>query len=236
MAEARKRGGAARLLARDDLDTPLVGWKPTSQGEGGLFNPRGFAMLRIVMQRESDAGTLRDLYDQPVIVESPGAIVVCQAGSKVGLVESYRMVGERILEAGMDYIARLDADGRWDELLLSLGEWKWELPRGIAPGEGKSLEEIVVSSARMEALSEAGFRLDDVKIVGRINPDYTFFPHPQYAVHGRIVGVEDQNPEELEIIGRTRLFYSQEIRQMVDAGDFDDGIGLAALACAGFSF
>lgn len=232
----KERGGAVRLFIKGDFEAALVGWKPTSQGEGGLFNPRGFAAIRVVVQRFIDDELKKDLYDQPLIVESPGAVVVCQAGMKVGLVENYRFVGERILDVGVEYIARLNTEERWIDLLDSLGAWKWELPRGIAPGEGKSLEEIVIAAARTEALDEAGFTLDRVRIAGRVNVNFTFFPHAQYVIHGRIVGVKEQNPEDLEIIGKTHLFSGEELRRMVGTGEFDDGLGLAALAIAGFHF
>lgn len=231
-----KPAGSLRLLSKKDLETPVVGWKSTVAGEGGLINPKGWAMLRVVVQKILD-GRAVDLYDQPIFVENPGAIVVCRADRKVGLVQNFRFVGKRILEAGGDYVRRLDKEHRWEELLETLGAWKWELPRGLANFLGSpKLEQFVLAAANAEALEEAGYLLADAKIIGTINVNPTFFVHSQYVVQGKIVAKREARPEPSEIIGKIRLFSAREIRRMVKNNELDDGLTLAALAIAGFHF
>ena len=43
-------------------------------------------------------------------------------------------------------------------------------------------------------------------------------------------------PEDLEIIGKTRLFTGEQIREMATRGEIDDGWVFAGLALAGFRF
>lgn len=245
MSHDRKDGGAV-LLQDEHFNTqnswghPVVGWVKNSDGVGGLHNPRGFAMLRIVLQKLVD-DVMRPLYDQPVIIENAGSIVIPQLGERVGLVRNFRMVGERLLpEAGVNYIKDLQKQKLWGMLIESLGAWRWECPRGLIPPDvqqtsGDSLVDFVVRTAKLEALEEAGFRIEEARIVGRVNTNPTFFPHSQYVVHARIASIGDASPENLEIIGERKLFTMQELRELNSSGEFDDGLTLAALALCGLS-
>lgn len=232
-----ERPGIVRLLTAEDLATDLVGWKPSKMGVGSLIMPKGWAMLRIVVRKPVN-GEMQDFYDQPILVENAGAIVVCQSGDRVGFIRSYRFVAERILpNAGKDYIRELEEQERWPELLAACGKWQWELPRGLAQLDEKTdLEKFVLASAKAEALEEAGYTVTDARICGRLNTNPTFFPHSQYVVHARIASIGAQQLEDAEIIGETRLFSAPEIRGMANRGELEDGISLAALALAGFHF
>ena len=245
MSKDIRVGGAVLLQdehfgMQNPWSQPVVGWVENSQGVGGLHNPYGFAMPRIVLQKLID-GAMRPLYDQPVIIENAGSIVIPQLGERVGLVRNFRMVGERLLsEAGANYIKELQAQNLWDKLIESLGAWRWECPRGLIPPDvqqtnGESLIDFVVRTAKLEALEEAGFRIEEARIVGRVNTNPTFFPHPQYIVHARIVSIGNASPENLEIIGERKLFTMEELRALNDVGEFDDGLTLAALALCGLS-
>ncbi len=237
MESAKKApAGAVRQLQEDDLSKKLVGWKPASTGTGGLVNERGLAMLRVVVQKVVD-GDLRDVYDQPLFVENAGAIVACQAGEKIGLVQNYRFTGERLMDAGKDFVRRLDAERRWDELLATLGRWEWELPRGLSQLEEETdLEKFVLATAKAEALEESGFGIADARVCGRLNANTTLFAHSQYVVKGRVVSRCAAQPEELEMVGQTTLFDMAQIRVMVDTGVIQDGLTLAGLTVAGFRF
>ena len=98
----------------------VVGWLPTSQGIG-LQNPRGFAMLRVVTNKMQDDEMVA-LYDQPIIVENAGSIIIAQIDDKVGLTQNFRFVGDRLLpDAGSNYIKKLQEKKLWKELTSSLG-------------------------------------------------------------------------------------------------------------------
>jgi hypothetical protein len=247
--------GGVRLLQKGDGELqnaygkPVVGWGPTTQGDGGLCNPgAGFAMLRVVNRKPDKDGQLRDLYDQPMLVETLGSVVVPiwpGRTPRVGLIKSFRMVGERIVAAEPAYIMRLQQENRWEELLATLGAWRWEVPRGLPPAKipekFESDQDLALACARLEAVTEGGFILDELKVVGRVNTNPTFFPHAQFVVRGKIVSQQAQEPEDLEMIGPVRLFTASEIRAMVngdkfDGCGFDDGITKAALGDAGFHY
>ena len=220
------------------------GRSPSSAGRrrrrawGGLQNPRGWAFLRVVLWKLL-GGERVPLYDQPVIVENAGAIVLCRLGDRIGLVRNFRMVGERLLpRSGSEYIIRLQTEDLWANLVGSLGEWKWEVPRGLIttePGE-MDLVEFIVKSAKLEALEEAGFRISKARVRGRINVNPTFFLHSQFVVEAQIDSVGRARPEDLEIIGDSRLFTPVQLRVLVDSGELDDGLTLGALALCGISF
>jgi hypothetical protein len=232
----RNRPGGLRLLTGADLEGPVVGWLRGSEGEGSLVNKRGFAMLRVVVQKLID-GKMKDLYDQPVIVENAGSIAVCRVGGRVGLVRNFRFIGRRIVDAGVEYIRRLDEEGRWGELAESLGLWQWELPRGLTHlTEETDLERFIIETAKAEALEESGFVIENPQILGMVNTNPTFFPHSQYVVSADIVSKGENQPEDLEILGRTELFSPRELRRMAGMGELQDGLTLSALALAGIHF
>ncbi|MBN2087596.1 hypothetical protein JW758_04570 [Candidatus Peregrinibacteria bacterium] len=216
---------------------PVVGWQENSEGVGGIHNPRGYAMVRAVISKLVD-GDMSPLYDQPIIVESPGSIIIAQKQEKVGLIQSFRMVGKRIMQnPDASYIEMLQKEKRWSELISSLGRWCWEAPRGLIPPIEKAsdLEAFILKTAKMEALEEAGYTITNARIAGMVNANPTFFPHAQYVVNGEISSVGESSPEDLEIIGENRLFTMKELREMNMKGEFDDGLTLAGLALCGKS-
>ncbi|MEX2008228.1 MAG: hypothetical protein WD850_01970 [Candidatus Spechtbacterales bacterium] len=222
-----------------DNKTPLVGWKATSEGVGGLFNPRGFASIRAILWRFVK-GEKNPLYDQPIIVENPGAVVIVVHGEKVALVRNFRMVGERILpKAFAGYVRQLDEQKLWGRLLQSMGKWRWEAPQGLIqdelPVEGENLEEFVLRSAKTEALQEGGLHIQRARIVGPINWSPTFCAHAQFAVLAEFVSQENATPEDLEIIGGMRFFSPEEIRDLNTAGELDSAMTLGALALCGIA-
>lgn len=209
------------------------GWVQNT-GAAGRHNPRGFGLLWVVVQKILGDGQRQNLYEQPMLVENPGSIVVCQARNKIAFIQSFRMVGERLQGLETDYVKKLNMEQRWTDLAASLGQWKWELPRGIAPiQDSTDMTEVVIRTAKQELLEEAGLYLKDARIVGRVNVNPTFFCHSQYVVHGELETTGQRNLEELEIVGDKRFFTPSEIRQMVDSGQLDDGLTLAALAVCG---
>ena len=236
--------GAVRLFYPADASSPLHGWRGLKDNPLlGLVNPKGWACLHVIVQKligEGNTVVPRDLYDQVLIVENPGAVVVCQEGNKVGLVRSFRFTAERLhslAHANKDYLLRIDGEDRWDELLQSLGRWQWELPRGLSPvSQEQDLQRFILDTARVEADEEAGFQIANARICGRVNPNSTFFTHAQYVVRGDIVRVGANSPEQLELIGKAQLFGKEELRRLAEGHEFDDGLSLAALALAGYAF
>ncbi len=67
-----------------------------------------------------------------------------------------------------DYVKLLAQEDRWEELLESLGQWHWELPRGLAPvAQETDLKSYIIRTAKMEAKQEAGFEIVDAHICGK---------------------------------------------------------------------
>lgn len=157
----------------------------------------------------------------------------------MGLVRNFRMVGERIAVVNpSDYVRTLDAEGRWEELCTGLGEWRCELPQGLAPksDDARDLEAFVKKAAKLEAAEEGGFQVEDVHIVGRVNTNPTFFTAAQYVVEARLVGVGERHPEDMEILGGMELATPERLRELVRGGQLDNALSLAALAIAGVRF
>lgn len=232
----QQRPGEVRLLEESDSRSAIKDWKPGTQGARSRVNKGGWALIWAVVRKLVD-GNLKDLYAQPLIVENAGSIVVCTAGGQVGMVENFRFTASRILEAGPDYIKRLDEEGRWEELLNTLGEWHWELPRGLSQvGEETDLNKFVIETAKAEALEESGFSVANARVVGMVNANTTFFAHSQYVVAAEIVSAGENKPESLEILGKTKMFSASEVRAMAASCALQDGLTFSALALAGFHF
>ncbi|MDR3616566.1 MAG: hypothetical protein P4L53_23605 [Candidatus Obscuribacterales bacterium] len=233
------RPGSVRPFRQTDKGTSINGWKPLTAPLEGLVNERGWGAIRIVVQKlfdTVDGAEKQDLYDQVLLVENPGAVVVCLAEERVGLVRNFRFTAGRLI-SDSDYIRLLTQEDRWEELLESLGQWHWELPRGLAPlGQGTDLSEYIIRTAKMEAKEEAGFEITDAYICGKVNASTTFFAHAQSVVRASIAEVGASSPEPAEFIGAMRMFSKNELRQLVSDGSFEDGFSLAALAVAGYHF
>lgn len=215
---------------------PVIGWLPASQGVGGLVNPQGFAMLRVVVQKLID-GIMEPMYDQPLIIEGHNVVVIATTNDgKIALVRNFRMTGKHLMTT-TNYIHQLQKECRWEELLETLGQWNWEAPRGlISTDESKrneELSEIIIKSAKVEALEEAGLTLTNTEIVGQVNVNTTFFAHPQYVVKAQIESVGKAQPENFEIVGKMKLFSTKELKKLNQEGSFVDGFALAALALCG---
>lgn len=205
---------------------------------GTMVNPKGWAALHVVIQRllstQDEDEKLIDLYDQLVLVENPGAIVVCCLNSRVALVQNFRFTAERLIDQP-DYVRRLAGENRWNDLLSSLGRWRWELPRGIAPPcEDEDIERCVTRCAQLESLEECGFEIENARICGRINPNSSFFVHSQYVVSCDVKRRTESSPELFEMIGSTQFFDRGGIRELIARGEFEDGLSLAALSVSGF--
>jgi hypothetical protein len=234
--ELDRPGKVRRFLARDEF-TPIHGWNGIDGHPLlGLYNPRGWAALHIVVQRLID-GVYKDMYDQVLLIEDPGVIVVCMQGDMVALVPNFRFTAKRLDEGVQSYVKKLSDENRWEELSATLGRWNWEAPRGISPAsmdDQASLAARVIQIARLEALAEAGFELSEVKVCGMCNPNSTFFAHEQYVVRAKIERVGRQAPEAFEMLQGVALFTKDEVRAMMANGQLTDGLTIGALAIAGF--
>jgi 8-oxo-dGTP pyrophosphatase MutT (NUDIX family) len=233
------RPASIRPFSDADTGTSINGWKSLPAPLSGLVNTKGWGAIRIVVQKileSTEGGARQDLYDQVLLVENPGAVVVCLSDERVGLVSNFRFTGNRLTDDS-DYVKLLTQENRWAELLESLGQWHWELPRGLAPVAAETdLKSYITRTAKMEAKEEAGFEIVDPRICGKVNANTTFFAHAQLVVSASIAEVGESNPEPAEFIGAMRLFSKSELRQLTEDGGFDDGLSLAALAVAGYHF
>jgi hypothetical protein len=66
-----------------------------------------------------------------------------------------------------------------------------------------------------------------------VNPNPTFIFHSQWVVLAEIEAIGEKQPEDLEIIGKARLFTLSEINSMTETGELDDGLLLAGLGLYG---
>jgi len=217
---------------------PVVGWKEGSQGEGSLFNKNGWAMLRTVVWKMVD-GAKRALYDQITIVENPGVYVVCRLvrpeGTQFALVLQTRMVGDRLQPHGnSEYVATLNVGELWSNLVRSLGRDRWEVPAGLLKEPAHvEVEEAVLSTARAQVKTEAGYRVSNLRLIGRGNANPVFFAHSQWIVLADIEEEVDAKPDARHIIAGRRLFTESEISRLIRDGELDDLRTIACLALCG---
>ena len=214
---------------------PVVGWQPNADGVSGLHNPLGFAFVRVVQQN----GDGQALYDQPVIIENAGAVVLPVLGDRIGLIRVWRANAARLMDVGAAYVRQLQDENRWAELIDTLGSWNWEAPRGLSPEgvAGEALTEHVIRTAKLEAKEEAGFEIANARLVGKVNANTTFFAHPQYVVRADVESIGDKSPEDLEqgVIGQTKFFTMVELAELNRNGEFVCGLTLSALALCGLA-
>ncbi|HTK60553.1 MAG TPA: hypothetical protein VL283_05130 [Candidatus Baltobacteraceae bacterium] len=232
---------------------PLHGWKtkglidPVVGQLHGFVNDMGFALMHVVNQK-ADGDAWKDLYDQFVLFENPGAIVVCtDDAGRVGLVQNFRLVGDRLDAFLKDpetgaydsaaYVRMLRDKRRFAAAVEALGAYVWELPRGLAPaGLSSDVAGFIKKVAQIEAKEEGGFDIIDAELCGKVNANTTFFPHAQHVVRGTIVARGANRPEELETIGKVKMFTPEDLRRMADEDELFDGLTLASLAKAAYHF
>jgi len=217
---------------------PVVGWKEGSQGEGSLVNLNGWALLRTVVWKIID-GARRALYDQITIVENPGVYVVCRLvrpdGTQYALVLQTRMTGDRLLpHANREYVARLDRDELWANLVRGLGRDRWEIPAGLLKQNADvEVEVAVLEAARAQVKIEAGYRIANLRLIGRGNANPVFFAHSQWIVLADIEEEGEAEPDARHVIAGRRLFTEDEIGRLIRAGELEDLRTIACLALCG---
>lgn len=240
-----KKGGIALLKeGQGYLAARAPGWIPTKEGSWGLVNPAGWGVVHGGLWKMED-GVQRWIYDQVVVVENAGAVVVILDNhGRVAMVQNFRMVGERLdARAGSNYVRSLNTEGRWQQLLETLGQDTWECPKGLARVEGEEellrndFEAFIKKVASQEAREEAGITLSDIRVLpARLNWNPTFCVHAQYVVIARMQAVDKPQHEDFEIISGLQFCSPKQVRKMVDSGLVIDGMTLGALAIAGFHF
>lgn len=211
---------------------PVVGWQPTSQGEGWV-NTRGWGINRIVLWKLVE-GVKTLLYDQPVVVENLGVIIILRdREGRVGLVRNFRMTNAQRFDNGSTYVRRIQDEERWAEVVEGLGEWSWEAPQGLATVADGPLEQVAYAVAKRESRQEAGVELGEIRVLGPVNTNPTFFIHPQQVVEAQVIGVGDAEPEHLEILGNLQFFTPTQVRELHQKGELTNSLTLSALWLAG---
>lgn len=238
MSRTDQKSGGAELLEQvhreqtNPWGQPVVGWKPTSQGEGWV-NTRGWGIIRIALWKVVE-GVRVMLYDQPTIVENLGVIVILKdAHGRVGLVRNFRMTCPDRFDNGSNYVGRIQDEGRWAEVVGTLGEWSWEAPQGLATVADGPLEQVAIEVTRRESKQEAGVTIGACRLLGMVNTNPTFFVHPQEVVEAEVSLVGEARPENLEIIGNLRFFTPAELRELNRQGELTNSLTLSALWLAG---
>ncbi len=231
----------------------IAGWKAVpGEGVEVRANPRGFAQAWVAVPiaakpKNPDEGSSPAFvpgYEQPILIEDLGTIIIASdAEGRVALVNNYRFIGPRLADAPPSgYVRNLLEGDRWRELAEGLGQWNLECPRGMldpskaasSPMQvGGDVSGFVKGVARVEGLEEGGLELEDLRLVGWMNTNTTFFAHPQAVVTARIARINKQEPEAFEHIGALQLLSPAELRARIDAGTLIDGVTLAALSICG---
>ncbi len=241
MPKKRLQGGI-RLLTEKDLQPgvlnmngqSLIGWEESTFSPDAHINPiYGGLLARAIVQKaypegHPQAGQLGDLYDQFMFFQDRAIIVVARdQRGRVALVQNWRNTGKR--PGRKPKILRdFDKKQLGPKLVARLGETHWEVPRGMPDGIGRvrSLKEFARKAARLETSQESGYRIENIQILGEPIQDTTWFPYGQMVVSGTIVGRRGrQRPEDMEIIGQSRLFTPRQLSQIFRRGKTFNGVG-----------
>lgn len=234
------------FLLTTDLKIPL-GWLPIPELPGASrANPKGWALLWIAFQKEVTTAGVKKLvgYEQPVIVEAPGALVVIRDDKgRVGFVEQHRAHRPRLEQAmsgrdGLGYIKLLIEEVLWGSLMQSSpGSVLLELPAGlidpadIAPGRG--YEDLVRRIGEREAAQETGFRVRVTHVfTDAVNPNPVFFLHPQNVVVGKLEAIGDASPDPEEAIRGRCWLTPEEIKRAIHEKRIMDSRAIHALHLA----
>lgn len=159
----------------------VIGWSKVEGVARSFANPNGWACVWGVLWKILQ-GSKNFLYEQPMLFENEGAVVLLKKGEKFGLVQNYRLIGKRLPvppEWKKGYIAYLNEHKLWGELLETLGQWTWEAPMGLGKNidTTNGLENMIHEIAKKEAMEEAGCVIKNLKILGEGVDKPTFVAH-----------------------------------------------------------
>jgi len=177
-------------------------------------------------------------YDRPenAAYKNSVFIVVPQLGQYVVLERNFRITGENFFPSAIsNYIKEPQSKEPEGKLAELLGAWCWEAPQGLAPPMFKeeTFESFVARTAKLEALEEAGLRIEDAKIAGLINGKPSVFTCSQYqhVVRAKIWPDNNPSPDKLESIDNKKLFTIKELRELKGRRDLGKITELALLLC-----
>lgn len=218
----------------------IIGWGESDQCYGKV-NPKGWASIFGMVWREGDDGQPEYLYDQPLIIENEGVIVVLrhEDGQRLLFSEVFRPIGERIaILRFKKYVRKLEARNWWPALFGSLGRWQFECPMGLIEsedleGHDGDIQQIVIAAAVREARAEVGAEITNARIVGRLTPTTTFIPHASWVVEATVTSLQGQVPEKEELVRPPQWVNRSQLSQLSMEGAIWDARTIAALSFAG---
>jgi ADP-ribose pyrophosphatase YjhB (NUDIX family) len=201
------------LLSEDEIDKREE-WKNGSLLIDWISNPRAGVIIEnqrlgVRLKHFAVIGESGEyLYDTFGIEELPGnsVCVVVDQLERIGLLREYRMMPEREF---------------------------WACPRGFS----NDAAEERIATARREAVEELGLEddqvLNDVRVLGQLFQNTTFFIMPVGVVLIKIINTPSQSTavttQEHEDIRQVQFFDLKTVRQMIANGEIDCGLTLGAL-------
>lgn len=215
-----------------------LGWALIPETRESRANPRGWALLwTAVLQGPG--------YEQPVLVEAPGAMVVVRdQQGRIAFVDQHRAHRPRLAEAlsgreGLGYVALLTIDMLWGKLMSEhRGTLSRELPGGLVDGKdlklGLDYEELIRRIAKREASEESGLRIKVVNVfLDAMNANSVFFLHGQSVVVAELESIGKATPDPEEAIKNRCWRTPEEIREDIRTRVILDSRVIHALVLAG---
>jgi 8-oxo-dGTP pyrophosphatase MutT (NUDIX family) len=216
-----------------------VGWELIPGLRESRSNPRGWALIWIAVLQGRG-------YEQPNIVEAPGAMVVTRdAQGRIAFVDQHRTHRSRLAEAlsgrgGLGYTALLTLDALWGRLMDSHpGTVSRELPGGLVDAKditkvGQDYEELIRRIGEREASEESGLRIKIIKVfIDIMNANPVFFLHGQSVVVAELESRGKATPDAEEAIKGRCWRTPEEIREDIRTGVIFDSRTVHALVLAG---
>jgi 8-oxo-dGTP pyrophosphatase MutT (NUDIX family) len=217
-----------------------VGWRPVPVNPRSYVNPRGWAVLWIIVTTR-DAQGREYSYEQPTIIQNSGVYVVCRdRQGLVALQRERRLSTERLSEmkSAASYVRELLEKDLWGKLVETFGSWQWQLPRGLPdPRDGELFlkdTDVLLVAARRTAREEIGAHLDHAELLNaRIIGNSTFDVHPQYVAVGERRSADEAAVKLDEHIRPVEWLSAEAIRSLIARGELRDASSVMALAAAG---
>lgn len=167
-----------------------------------------------------DGKTEKVLFDQPLVCEKGGGVILIVKENKVGLIKVWRPVVK----------SQKEWSKGWPVIdLENVGKEVWECPRGFGSFGDKDGVETAMREGQEETLSV----LRPITILGEASSNTASDPHMTTYVMAEVnelVKLSGEVDPNEGIVKKLTFFTLDEIRSMVASGEIVDQFTLSALA------
>jgi hypothetical protein len=214
-----------------------MGWRPMLVNPRSYANPRGWAVLWVVVEQTRADGSVYQ-YEQPTVIENPGVYVIFRdIQGRVALQQERRLCTDRqLVNTDLSLVRNLLRNDRWNDLIQTFGTWQWQLPRGFPPHdlkvEGLDFIGAFVTAVSRLAHEEIGVSVSAIQLLShRVFGNTVFDVHPQYIATAE-AGWMSHSLSLPEHIRPVQWLFPTQIRKLIYNNELQDARTIAALVAA----